>query len=39
MFFSGSMQEFLVFYNPKPEEHNLSVRIYESCELGKKAEN
>jgi hypothetical protein len=39
MFFDGSMQEFLVYYNPKPEEHNLSVRIYEPCELGKKAEN
>ena len=39
MFFDGSMEEFLVYYNPKPEEHNLSVRIYEPCELGKKAEN
>jgi hypothetical protein len=38
MFFDGSMQEFLVYYNPKPEEHNLSVRIYEPCELGKRAE-
>jgi hypothetical protein len=39
MFFDGSIQESLVYYNPKPEEHNLSVKIYESCELGKKAEN
>jgi hypothetical protein len=39
MFFDGSMQKFLVYYNPKPEEHNLSVRIYEPCELGKKAED
>jgi hypothetical protein len=39
MFFDGSMQKFLVYYNPKPEEHNLSVRIYEPCELDKKAEN
>ena len=39
MFFDGSMQEFLVYYNPKPEEHNLSGRIYEPCELGQTAEN
>jgi hypothetical protein len=39
MFFDGSMQEFLVYYNPMPEEHNLSARIYEPCELGKTAEN
>jgi len=39
MLFDGSMQEFLVYYNPKPEEHNLSVRIYEPCGLSKKAEN
>lgn len=31
MFFDGSMQEFLVYYNPRPEEHNLSVRIDEHC--------
>jgi len=35
MFFDGSMEEFLVYYNPTPEEHNLSVRINDSCELGK----
>ena len=39
MFYDGSMQEFLVYYNPKPEEHNLSVRIYEPCQLGTTAEN
>jgi hypothetical protein len=39
VFFDGSMQEFLVYYNPKPEAHNLSTRIYEPCELESKAEN
>jgi arabinofuranosyltransferase len=34
MFFDGSMQEFLVYYNPKPEDHNLSVRIFEPCLQG-----
>ena len=37
--FDGSMQDFLVYYNPKPEAHNLSARIYEPCELDHKAEN
>lgn len=31
MFFDGSMQQFLVYYNPKPEAHNLPARIYEPC--------
>jgi len=31
MFFDGSMQKFLVYYNPKPEAHNLSARIYDFC--------
>jgi hypothetical protein len=39
MFFDGSVQEFLVYYNPKPEAHNLSARIYEPCELAARAEN
>ncbi len=39
MIFDGSMQEFLVYYNPKPEAHNLSARIYEPCELGLQAGN
>jgi len=32
MFFDGSMQKFLVYYNPKPEAHNLSARIYDACQ-------
>jgi hypothetical protein len=39
MVFDGSMQEFLVYYNPEPEEHNLSVRIYEPCKQGAQAIN
>lgn len=31
MFFDGSMQKFLVFYNPSPEGHNLSVGISDFC--------
>lgn len=31
MFFDGSIQKFLVYYNPKPEDHNLSARIFEPC--------
>jgi hypothetical protein len=37
MFFDGSMQNFLVYYNPKPEEPNLSVRIYEPCKQDAQA--
>lgn len=37
IFFDGSMQESLVYYNPKPEKHNLSVGIYESCKQVEKA--
>jgi hypothetical protein len=32
MKFDGSNQKFLVYYNPKPEDNNLSVRIYEPCQ-------
>lgn len=39
MFFDGSMQKFLVYYNPQPEPHNLTARIYEPCELGMNSEN
>jgi hypothetical protein len=39
MFFDGSMQDFLVYYNPTPEANNLSARIDEPCELDSKAEN
>ena len=35
MFFDGSMQKFLVYYNPMPEENNISVRINDPCEMGK----
>lgn len=31
LFFDGSMQEFLVYYNPNPEEHNLSAGINDFC--------
>ena len=34
MFFDGSNQKFLVYYNPKPEDHNLSIRIYDPCQQG-----
>lgn len=36
MFFDGSMQEFLVYYNPNPEEHNLSAGINDFCTMGPK---
>lgn len=36
LFFDGSMQKFLVYYNPKPQAHNLTVGIYDFCEQGKK---
>ena len=39
MIFDGSMQKFLVYYNPKPEAHNLSVRINDFCKQGEKAAN
>jgi hypothetical protein len=29
--FDGSSQQFLVFYNPAPEDHNLTAKIYEPC--------
>ena len=32
MIYDGSKQQFLVYYNPKPETHNLSLRIYEPCQ-------
>jgi arabinofuranosyltransferase len=34
MFFDGSQQQLLVYYNPNPENHNLSARIYEPCQQG-----
>ena len=39
MFFDGSMQKFLVYYNPKPEPHNLSARIYDMCKQSESAAN
>ena len=36
MKFDGSNQKFLVYYNPKPEDNNLSVRIYEPCQQGEQ---
>jgi arabinofuranosyltransferase len=34
LFFDGSLQQFLVYYNPTPENHNLSARIHEPCQEG-----
>jgi hypothetical protein len=31
LFFDGSMQKFLVYYNPTPEAHNLSAGINDFC--------
>lgn len=31
MTFDGSMQEFLVYYNPTPEAHNLTAGISDAC--------
>jgi hypothetical protein len=39
MVFDGSMQRFLVYYNPQPEAHNLSVRINEPCQQAEKLVN
>jgi arabinofuranosyltransferase len=38
MYFDGSIQEFQVYYNPDPEEQNLSARIYEPCQPGEQAQ-
>jgi hypothetical protein len=37
MFFDGSMQTFLVYYNPEPAAHNLSLRINDPCQQAEKA--
>jgi hypothetical protein len=39
MIFDGSMQKFLVYYNPEPEAHNLSPRISDPCNQGENAAN
>jgi hypothetical protein len=36
LLFDGSMQKFLVYYNPNPEEHNLSARITDPCQQSEK---
>jgi hypothetical protein len=37
MFFDGSNQEFLVYYNSKPEDNNISAKIFEPCQQGEQA--
>jgi arabinofuranosyltransferase len=32
LYFDGSKQTFLVYYNPNPEENNISAKIYEPCQ-------
>jgi hypothetical protein len=39
MLFDGSLQKFLVYYNPKPEAHNLTVGINDFCRQGVTAVN
>ena len=39
MFFDGSLQKFLVYYNPRPEAHNLSAGINDPCNQGESAAN
>jgi hypothetical protein len=39
MVFDGSMQKFLVYYNPEPEAQNISARINDSCMHGENAAN
>jgi hypothetical protein len=39
MLFDGSMQKFLVYYNPRPEAHNLTIGINDFCKQGVKAVN
>jgi hypothetical protein len=39
MVFDGSMQEFLVYYNPTPEAHNLSAGINDPCKQAEQAAN
>jgi arabinofuranosyltransferase len=36
MSFDGSQQEFLVFYNPKPRDNNLTATINEPCHQGEQ---
>jgi hypothetical protein len=36
MLFDGSMQKFLVYYNPMPEAHNLTARLNDFCNPGER---
>jgi hypothetical protein len=36
--FDGSDQQFLVYFNPAPEDHNLTEKIYEPCRQGEDDE-
>ena len=38
MYFDGSMQKFLVYYNPEPEAHNLSAGISDFCKQAEGSE-
>jgi hypothetical protein len=38
MLFDGSMQKFLVYYNPKPEKHNLTFGINDFCKQAEEVE-
>jgi len=37
MQFDGSSQHFLVYYNPAPEDHNLTATVYQPCQQGETA--
>jgi hypothetical protein len=37
IFFDGSMQNFLVYFNPQPEAHNLTAGINDFCKQGVQA--
>jgi arabinofuranosyltransferase len=39
MFFDGSIQNFLVYYNPNPEPNNLTAKIDEPCQPDSQADN
>jgi arabinofuranosyltransferase len=36
VYFDGSQQQFLVYYNPAPEDNNLSATINEPCQRGEQ---
>jgi hypothetical protein len=39
MVFDGSMQKFLVYYNPEPQAQNISARINDACVQAENAAN